>query len=523
MQHPRIIRLGVDFGTTRTIVAALDHGNTPVIGFDTGDGDVVDAWPTLAATDGATWVFGPQAARRLHEPGWQGLRSFKRLLSGPEATADRVVPLGDHPTVGVLLTRFLAALREDLLTRSNLPGAAPDARLQVLAAVPAAASSTQRFLTMDAFRAAGFEVLGVRNEPTAAGVEYGRRHARTLNSKRERVLVYDLGGGTFDATVVHVGALPQAGDPRVQAHAGLEDLGGEDLDRALLDLALRALLRPEAALGALPAADRVRLLEHARQAKEAISPATRAVTVEVGAQLSEEGRAALGLDAEAVARVAVADFDQAVRPLVERSLALVDALLGGGGLDGAGVAGVYVVGGASSLPAVARHLREAFGRRVHRSPYPSAATAIGLAAALDDEGLGAPPLATPFGVFRERSEGRGVSFDLIFDPTAPLRDGEVVRRYRPAHNVGWFRFAACAEVDALGNPVGDLTPRGELRVPFDPRLRGAPVDAVPVARLSGARPLIEERYAWDADAGRVRVRFADLDSGWSTEHELALG
>lgn len=522
MHSTRTIRLGVDFGTTRTIVAALDHGNTPVVGFDAGDGDVIDAWPTLAATDGSRWVFGPQAARLLHTPGWQGLRSFKRLLSGPEATADRVVPLGDHPTVGALLTRFLSALRADLLERSNLPGAAPDARLQVLVAVPAAANSTQRFLTMDAFRVAGFEVLGVLNEPAAAGIEYARRHARTLNSKRERVLIYDLGGGTFDATVVHVGAQPGEGQHRVEGHKGLDDLGGEDLDRALLDLAL-AQAGVQDRWDRVPAADQVRLLEHCRQAKESITPATRTVTVELGASLSALGQAALSVPPDAAARVAVADFDAAVAPLVARSLALVEDLLGEGGLDASGVAGVYVVGGASTLPAVARHLRETWGRRVHRSPYPSAATAIGLAAAMDDESLTLAPGARPFGVFRELSEGRGVAFDLIFDPAAPTSDGEVVRRYRPTHNVGWFRFAACAEVDGLGHPTGDLIPRGELHVPFDPRLRGASVDTTPVTRLVGARPLIEERYALDAEAGCVRVRFADLDSGWVSEHELPLG
>ena len=449
------MKLGIDFGTTRTVVSVLDRGNTPVVGFDTPGGDVVDAWPTLAATDGQRWVFGPQAAERLGQPGWQGLRSFKRLLSGPGATADRVVDMGDRPTVRSLLTRFLVALRQDLLKRSNLPGADTATRLEVLAAVPAAATSAQRFQTMTAFREAGFDVLGVLNEPSAAGIEYAARYRRTLNSKRGRVLVYDLGGGTFDATIVAL----EDGRHTVEAHAGLDDLGGDDLDRALLDLALSSAALDPAALSD---AASVTLLEHCRQLKESLHPSTRSIVVELGAHLSGPARDALGVQADMTVRVSVADFEAQVGPLIQPSLDLVERLVGPTGLEGRGIAGVYVVGGASSLPLIARTLRQVFGRRVHRSAYPSAATAIGLATALADDDLVLHErLSRAFGVFRELDTGSDVAFDLIFDPATPTRGAEVTRRYRPAHNIGHFRFAECSSVDALGTPVGDIVPIGE--------------------------------------------------------------
>src|SRR4029079_4630907 len=102
-----------------------------------------------------------------------------------------------------------------ILTRSNRPmtplrtgspDGAPsdDARLVAGVAAPANAHGTQRFLTLDAFRRAGFEVIALLNEPSAAGFEYTHRYRNTLTSRREHIIVYDLGGGTFDASLVHM-------------------------------------------------------------------------------------------------------------------------------------------------------------------------------------------------------------------------------------------------------------------------------------------------------------------------------
>src|SRR5690606_10790977 len=97
----------------------------------------------------------------------------------------------------------LESLRTDLRERSNL-GPFADGEIDCVVSVPANAHSTQRFLTLEGFRRAGFRVRAVLNEPSAAGIEYAHRHASTLNSRREHVVVYDLGGGTFDAALVHI-------------------------------------------------------------------------------------------------------------------------------------------------------------------------------------------------------------------------------------------------------------------------------------------------------------------------------
>ena len=495
------MRLGVDFGTTQVVVAACEDGNTPVVTFEDPRGDSLAAWPTLAGTDGQGWHFGPAARARVGAPGFQLLRGFKRLISGPDARLDARVPLGDGPAVSELFTAFLRALRADLGSSSSVRGGL--GRPEALVAVPVAATPTQRFLTLEAFREAGFDVVGVLPEPAAAAVEYAHRQARTLNSRRERVLIYDLGGGTFDATLIDLAG----GRHRALAHAGDPALGGEDLDRALIVLALEQVGAPTDWLDQPEAAP---LLEHGRAVKEAIGPTTRLVLVELGAHLPGPWRAAASIGEDLVVQVSVAEFADRVRPLIARSVAQVEALVGAGagGLEAAGVAGISVVGGASSLPACARQLREVWGHRVHRAPQPSAAVAIGLARALSDPRY-LPEAEAVAGVFREGRGGAEARVDLVL----PLRPGPaVVRRYRTAHNLGEYRFFACPAPEPGAELLGDLFSLGVARVPFGD-------GAGPVHRLSGPGRPVEERWTPREDGG-LDVVFVDLDSG--AERRVAL-
>src|SRR5437667_9679066 len=110
-----------------------------------------------------------------------------------------------------LLSGFFGALASAILTRSNLAAAAlldPNEPLDVFVAAPANAHSTQRFVCLDAFRRAGFDVLGLLNEPSAAGFEYPHRYRNTLSWKRDHVVLYDLGGGTI------AGCLSRRSGPR---------------------------------------------------------------------------------------------------------------------------------------------------------------------------------------------------------------------------------------------------------------------------------------------------------------------
>jgi molecular chaperone DnaK (HSP70) len=502
------MQLGVDFGTTRTLVARADRGNYPVVGFVDTDGDPQEYFPSLVALRAGRLVFGFEALAAARQ-GAPSLRSVKRLLGERAVTADTPVVIGEE-SFGLLqvLTGFLTALRTALGGASNIgPEFRAATSRRAVVSVPAHALGAQRFLTLEAFRQAGFEVAGLVNEPSAAGFEYTHRQGRTLNSRRNQVLVYDLGGGTFDASLVEVTGIRH----EVVGSVGVNRLGGDDFDEVLADLAL------DAAGGIrLDAGDRARLLEECRDAKEGLSPQSRRVTLEVAGQ---------------PVTVAVEDFYAAAAPLVRTSLdamaPLVSSLADEIDTLGAQVAGIYLVGGGSGLPLVPRLLRERFGRRVHRSPYPAASTAIGLAIAADP-GSGyslTDRLWRGFGVFRELDRGRAVGFDQLVDRNTALpTHGELVvsRRYQAAHNVGWYRFVEYAGVDAGGEPRGDLAPFADVRFPFDPSLQGRnALDGVPVERW-GHGPVVEETYRVDAN-GIVSVRITDTSTGYSQVYGLGAG
>ncbi len=129
------MRVGIDFGTTHTVVALVDRGNYPVVSFDG-----VDAWPSLIAANAAGELrFGVDAATVRHDPGWSVLRSIKRLLNdaGPQT---EVSLAGRSYRLTELLTGFLAQLKSDLLQRSN-GSLTPGEDIEAAISVPANASS----------------------------------------------------------------------------------------------------------------------------------------------------------------------------------------------------------------------------------------------------------------------------------------------------------------------------------------------------------------------------------------------
>ena len=123
-------------------------------------------------------------------------------------------------------------------------------------------------------------------------------------------------------------------------------------------------------------------------------------------------------------------------------------------------------------------LREQFGRRVHRSPYPGASTAIDLAIAADRDANVrlTDRLSRGFGVFREADGGTRTSFDAILTEDSIQKGGGVsatvaTRRYQAVHNIGRYRFVECAGVDDDGEPRGELAPYEDVLFPFDASLR----------------------------------------------------
>jgi len=503
------MRLGIDFGTTHTVAAVVDRGNYPVVGYEWGDS--VPSLAAVRASDGAV-RFGVDAAAVSREAGWTVLRSFKRLLAG--AGPQTRVEAGGHSfLLADLLAGHFARLREDIVTRSNA-GVRAGEPLEVAVSVPANSSNDQRFLTLDAFRRAGFEVLALLNEPSAAGFEYAHRFRHTVTSKREYVLVYDLGGGTFDCSLIHMAGRVN----EVLTSSGESRLGGDDFDEAILSLALSRAWkkRPK-----LTADVHAQLLDECRAQKESIGPNTRRIVLDHPAL----GKNPLVLPVDSVYKVCT--------PVVEKTMAALDEVMRDPRRDEDAVnwnelAGLYVVGGASSFPIVYRHLREKFGQgRVRRSPHPFAATAIGLANFLDeDAGYElSDALTRHFGVWREAAVGQEIAFDPIFnkDTRLPRMDEpplEAVRRYRPAHNLGHYRFVECGKLRE-GRPDGNLAPWDEIRFPFDPALRGhGDLSDVAVQRLEGEGPEIEERYHCTA-AGTFEVTLAVLDDGFSRTFRIA--
>ncbi|MBX7195399.1 MAG: Hsp70 family protein [Sandaracinaceae bacterium] len=511
------MRLGIDLGTTRTVIARVDGGRYPIVSIDTGLGS-------------AEWVPGACAERadgtRVH--GWEALaaddapallRSVKRAISGLPADAI-VEALPSRPTAAALLDEHVAHVLACVRRALSL---ANDAPISAMIAVPANATSRQRWLTLEAFRRAGVEVLGLVNEPTAAGIEYAHRHLGLDNkrSPKRYLVVYDLGGGTFDTSAISLkGRLFE-----LLATEGIARLGGDDLDEAILALALE---RAGLDVRSFDAATHARLADAARAAKEALGPHSKNAMIDL----------AMALPDAAPIVVPAADVLRACEPLVDRTLAMIDSLLaslpahGIDPEDARQLGAVYVVGGGAAFVGVLKALRAKLGRKVEIAPVPHAATAIGLAVAADeDAGIFVKEAVTRhFGVWREAQGGREKIFDPIFDKGAanvPVEDtsadssGPIVaeRRYRPRHTVGHLRFLECARRDVDGGPAGEITPWREILFPYDPALKdeGDLRDRTPQPLLG--REEIREQYRYGAD-GSISVRIDNLTSGYGRTFEL---
>jgi len=518
------MRLGIDFGTTRIIVAYVDRGNYPVVSFDAADGAAREWFPPLVAVKDERRVYGWEAWAAQEEPGWTLVRSLKRALEG--AGPESLVQISSQTVPMLQLLRELcSALRTQLLEHSNLPNAEAGP-LEVMLGVPANANSNQRFLTTEAFQQAGFQVLGLLNEPSAASIEFGHRDRAARPKKdKTRILVYDLGGGTFDASLVELGE----GEQCVVASEGIGALGGDDFDDILAELALESARIPAAQRDSLTQAETFHLHEECRTQKENLHPNTRHMSIDLGAV--REGWPQVSLPA--------ASFYERAQPLVQETLHATEDLLEshGYGVSGSSASGapgeqnldaLYVTGGGSELPIVARMLREVFGRRVKRSAYTRSATAIGLAVQADAQAgyLLRDKFTRHFGVWREADTGRTVIFDPLFSKGTLLpAPGEPPlvqsRQYSPAHNIGHFRYLECTQLTSEGRPAGDITVWDDIQFAFDPALRDeSDLSRVPVTHLNhGLQQQAEESYSCDA-GGTVKVTIANLSEGYSRSYRL---
>jgi molecular chaperone DnaK len=511
------MRLGIDFGTTRTVIATHDRGNYPLVSFRDERGSWIEWYPSrIAALDGKL-VYGHRAhALRGREGAWH-LPSIKRLLAraAPDEPVD--VPGVGRVPVLALLTGFLDSLRVSLRKGASNVACGPREPLEVMISVPANANSNQRFLTLAAFKAAGFDVVGMMNEPSAAGVEYAHAYVKRPEAPRAKqyVAVYDLGGGTFDAAAIRIAGMRHD----VVSNEGVERLGGDDFDDVLLGM----VAEPLGGLAALAPDVRTRLLDECRERKEGLNPNTKKVLVDTSAASSGPEEVVVN----------VADYYARCQPLVDQTFACLERVLGrlpdADVVDGelpASVATVYLVGGSTHFPLVARALRDRYGRRVQRSQYPHGAVAIGLAVAAnpDEPYFVRETLTRHFGVWREADAGSRIVFDPIFVKDAALdteRALRAERRYRPAHNVGHFRYAECASLSSEGDPDDDVTPWDAVYFPFDPLLQGRKdLASLAVERVDPtATDTIVEEYTCDA-TGIVKVTLRSIESGFARSFRL---
>jgi molecular chaperone DnaK (HSP70) len=505
------VRIGIDFGTTRVVVATADRGNYPLVNFEGPDGHVRDWFPSLMAVSTDKRRYGWEALAQQGKTGWTIVRSLKSQLknAGPSSTIEIA---GQRLNLGQIITEMMTTLRRELLERSTL-GAGKYDRLQIMLGVPANANSNQRFLTEEAARAAGFEVLGLLNEPSAAAVEYAYRNSKDRKNRgKGGLLVYDLGGGTFDVSLVALGEAEHC----VIASEGIPDLGGDNFDEILALLVLAEAGKPAPDEHSLTSAEWYLLFDECREKKEALNPNSRRIAVDLERVRKEWKEVSIGVD----------EFYERCRSLVESSRSVTENLLAAH--PDHLIDTLYLTGGGSELPPVARILRETFGRRVKRSAYMRSATAIGLAIRADghEERPLRDQFTKNFGVWREADDGRNVVFDVIFPRGVKLPSrGEdplrIVRLYHPAHNIGHFRYLECAHLGADNQPEGEISNWDEIRVAFDPKLRdSADLADQPVQRVLSAQGLlIEEEYTCDAN-GDLKVSIRDKSTQRSHEYRL---
>jgi molecular chaperone DnaK (HSP70) len=515
------MRLGIDFGTTRVVVALADRGNFPLVNFEAPDGQIHDWFPPVVAINGEVRLYGWDAIAVEEDENWIVLRSLKRYLRS--ANPHSQVSIGGQTVpLRQLMAEMMRSLRTNLIEHSSLgidrgdkTAADSQCGFEIMLGVPASANSNQRFLTEEAAQEAGFTVLGLLNEPSAAAIEFAHRNSAERKSRAgSGLVVYDLGGGTFDVSLVNMGEFEHT----VVASDGIPNLGGDDFDEILAELALESLGEH----GKLSAVEKHRLLEECREKKESLNPNTRKVTIDLERVRAEWEQVTIPVDA----------YYERCRPLIESTRVVVENLLAARSTSALDT--LYVTGGAAELPPVARILRENFGRKVRRSAYMRSASAIGLAIRASGDQSAEQlhdrlndQFNQNFGIWRETDSGGTILFDLIFARGAhlpasgepPLRSERV---YKPVHNIGHFRYLESTQLDEQGQPTGEIVNWDQIQFPFDPQLQQHPdLASVPVAMLSNADgPMIREEYRCDS-SGNLRVKISAEPTGFTREFSIA--
>lgn len=343
--------IGIDLGTTNSEVAVVDDGQSRVL--PGADGDLL--LPSCVGLDEAgNLVIGREALRQYAAAPERTVRSIKRWMG-----TDHTTTLGDRDyRPEEISALILKALKQRAETALGEPVS------QAVITVPAYFTDAQRQATKTAGELAGLEVLQIINEPTAAALAYDIRSEET-----ERLLVYDLGGGTFDVSIVEVtGEVTE-----VLASHGNNRLGGDDFDRRLqLHLGDRFRQVHNTELPSDPLVQ-ARLLRAAEEVKRSLSDHAFVSVRE--AYLVTQGKTALHLETE----VARTDFDDLIRPLLRETLEAIDRAFDDAKLTAEDIDRVVLVGGSTRIPLVRTMITEHLGQAPVDGVQPDLCVALGAA------------------------------------------------------------------------------------------------------------------------------------------------
>jgi len=369
--------LGIDLGTTNTCVAVSDERGARIIATPTGhrtisssvaftDGGIIVGRPALRqmVTNPTRTLFGTKRliGRKVNDP---AISMFSRAVSfelGPAPNGDAWVRIDDE-------LRAPQEIAAHILSRARAFAevALAEPVTRAVITVPAYFNESQRKATKDAGTIAGLDVIRILNEPTAAALAFG---AHRVQGGRRLIAVFDIGGGTFDISImaVHDGVF------EVLATAGDMMLGGDDWDALIADALLlgfdRGLVE---SISADPVA-RSRLKEAAQKAKHELSAATRTQV-----ELPYLGKTSDGAAFHLTRELTREEIESATRDLMDRLVAPCEQALSDAGIPSSEIEQVLLVGGMSRWPAIEASVEEIFGRKASRGANPDEIVAVGAA------------------------------------------------------------------------------------------------------------------------------------------------
>jgi molecular chaperone DnaK len=366
--------IGIDLGTTNSVVAVME-GNEPVV-IPNAEGGRTTPSVVAFKKDGERLVGAPAKRQAITNP-QHTIFSIKRFMGrkfGEVGEERKTVPYevaeGEGGTARVQVAERVYTPQEiSAMILQKLKQTAEDYLgekvTEAVITVPAYFNDAQRKATKEAGQIAGLNVKRIINEPTAAALAYGL----DKKAQDEIVAVYDLGGGTYDISILELGD----GVFEVKSTNGDTHLGGDDFDQRLIDYVADEFKNDEGVdLRQDPMALQ-RLKEAAEKAKIELSSATQTTINLPFITATSEGPKHLTLD------LTRSKFEQLVDDLIQRTIPPMEKALKDAGLKKEQIQEVILVGGSTRIPAIQRVVEEFFGKKANRSVNPDEVVAIGAA------------------------------------------------------------------------------------------------------------------------------------------------